>query len=80
MGDVLKLMQKGAQRRHVGETRLNAESSRSHSVFTCFIEKTSRSDNGLTNVITSRLNLIDLAGEGWLGLGLEAALATNSNK
>jgi kinesin family protein 15 len=64
--DVLKLMQKGANSRHVGETRLNRESSRSHSVFTCTIEKTTVSDNGLKNVITSRLNLIDLAG-GWAG-------------
>ncbi len=61
-------MQKGANSRHVGETRLNRESSRSHSVFTCTIEKSTVSDNGLKNVITSRLNLIDLAGAAAAGL------------
>jgi hypothetical protein len=69
--EVLRLMQRGANNRHVGETRLNRESSRSHSVFTCTIEKSTTSDNGLKNVITSRLNLIDLAG----GAGGRAAAA-----
>lgn len=61
--DAMKLMQRGATNRHVGETRLNRESSRSHSVFTCTIERHSKSgDSGLTNIVFSRLNLIDLAG------------------
>jgi hypothetical protein len=58
----MRLMALGASNRKVGETLLNKESSRSHSVFTCFIEKTVKSDNGVANVITSRLNIIDLAG------------------
>jgi hypothetical protein len=58
----MKLMQRGAEARHVGETRLNRESSRSHSVFTCTVERHAKSDNGLTNILFSRLNLIDLAG------------------
>lgn len=57
------LMKRGAENRHVGETRLNRESSRSHSVFTCTVERNSKSDNGLTNILFSRLNLIDLAGK-----------------
>ena len=36
--DVLTLMRHGQENRHVGETRLNRESSRSHSVFTCTVE------------------------------------------
>lgn len=60
--DVLTLMRHGAENRHTGETRLNRESSRSHSVFTCTVEKTSKASNGVTSVICSRLNLIDLAG------------------
>lgn len=110
--DVLTLMRHGSENRHTGETRLNRESSRSHSVFTCTVEvreigvlsslvlfegvccslcsysglssrspsclimqlthaltlphrlpqKTSKAKNGVTSVICSRLNLIDLAG------------------
>jgi kinesin family protein 15 len=64
---VLALMRRGAENRHVGETRMNRESSRSHSVFTCILEKTCKSgSDGVTSVIMSRLNLIDLAG-GWVG-------------
>lgn len=59
---MLRLMELGSRNRKVGETLLNKESSRSHSVFTCFIEKTLKSENGVANVITSRLNIIDLAG------------------
>lgn len=59
----MRLMRMGAENRHVGETRLNRESSRSHSVFTCTLERHSKSEEtGVTNVLFSRLNLIDLAG------------------
>ncbi|WIA12855.1 hypothetical protein OEZ85_006481 [Tetradesmus obliquus] len=61
--DAMRLMRTGAENRHVGETRLNRESSRSHSVFACTLERHSKSqDTGVTNVLFSRLNLIDLAG------------------
>lgn len=70
MEDVLALMRKGAENRHVGETRLNRESSRSHSVFTCTVEKSSKASNGCNSLICSRLNLIDLAGRwAWLAGG-----------
>jgi hypothetical protein len=60
----MALMRKGAENRHTGETRLNRESSRSHSVFTCVLERQSKNQaTGITNVLFSRLNLIDLAGE-----------------
>jgi len=36
--DVMTLMRHGAENRHTGETRMNRESSRSHSVFTCTVE------------------------------------------
>lgn len=59
----MALMRKGAENRHTGETRLNRESSRSHSVFTCVLERQSKNQTtGITNVLFSRLNLIDLAG------------------
>lgn len=38
----MRLLRRGAENRHVGETRLNRESSRSHSVFTCVIERNTR--------------------------------------
>jgi hypothetical protein len=38
----MRVLRRGAENRHVGETRLNRESSRSHSVFTCVIERHSR--------------------------------------
>jgi len=61
--DAMRLMRIGAENRHVGETRLNRESSRSHSVFTCVLERQSKNQaTGITNVLFSRLNLIDLAG------------------
>lgn len=60
--DASALMRKGAQNRKIGQTRMNHESSRSHSVFTCTIESTSRSEAGITNIRFSRLNLVDLAG------------------
>ena len=56
-------MRRGAENRRVGETRLNVESSRSHSVFTLLLERSSRQrESGLTSVVFSRLNLVDLAG------------------
>lgn len=63
----MALMKRGAEARHVGETRLNRESSRSHSVFTLVLERNSvEKESGLTNIVFSRLNLIDLAGGvGW---------------
>ncbi|GFH13200.1 kinesin motor domain-containing protein [Haematococcus lacustris] len=61
--EVMALMRRGAEHRHTGETRMNRESSRSHSVFTCIVEKSSKGGSGgVTSVICSRLNLIDLAG------------------
>lgn len=60
----MALMWKGNQNRHTGETNMNSRSSRSHCVFTCVVERTSKnSANGVTSVVCSRLNLIDLAGE-----------------
>ena len=72
--DAMRLMQRGAEARHVGETRLNRESSRSHSVFTCTVERHTKSDNGLTNILFSRLNLIDLAGRRALSFTASPAL------
>ena len=61
--DALRVLDIGAQNRTVGETAMNRESSRSHSVFMLTITS-SRTDRetGLTTNRTSHFNLVDLAG------------------
>lgn len=53
------LLKVGADKRTVGATKMNMESSRSHAVFTLSISKRSINDGV---VHTSRLHLVDLAG------------------
>ena len=60
--DVSSLLVRGQAARKVGETALNRESSRSHSVFTCTLECSSTDASGVTQILHSRLNLVDLAG------------------
>lgn len=59
---VLQLLAEGAQNRHVASTKANADSSRSHCVFTCVLESKGVED-GVTSIRTSCLNVVDLAGE-----------------
>ncbi|KAL3814192.1 hypothetical protein ACJIZ3_015460 [Penstemon smallii] len=61
VGDILHLLSQGSSNRRVASTNMNAESSRSHSVFTCVIESRWEKDS-TTNFRFSRLNLVDLAG------------------
>lgn len=57
------MMRKGTENRRIGETNMNRESSRSHSVFTCIMESSSKgAEDSCTRVKFSRLNLVDLAG------------------
>ena len=58
----LAVLMKGVRNRHVGETAMNKESSRSHSVFTMCVEGTLKGADGLTKKRHSVLNLVDLAG------------------
>ncbi|XP_059632075.1 kinesin-like protein KIN-12B [Cornus florida] len=61
--DVTQLLIKGLSNRRTGATSINAESSRSHSVFTCVVESRCKSmADGLSSFKTSRINLVDLAG------------------
>ncbi|PSS32623.1 Kinesin-like protein [Actinidia chinensis var. chinensis] len=63
MKDVTQLLIKGLSNRRTGSTSINAESSRSHSVFTCVVEsRCKRTADGLSSFKTSRINLVDLAG------------------
>ncbi|KAK1947697.1 Kinesin-like protein KIF15 [Phytophthora citrophthora] len=56
-----ELMTVGAQNRRVGQTSMNRESSRSHSVFILQLQTKETSAEG-TKIRTSRFNLVDLAG------------------
>lgn len=60
--DVLALLEQGTKNRHIGETRMNRESSRSHCVLIATIRTECNTAAGVRNVRTSRLNLVDLAG------------------
>ena len=60
--DLTRLMEEGTERRMVDATELNAQSSRSHSLFSLIIECTETTDDGDTRSVTSKLNLVDLAG------------------
>ncbi len=61
--DVGRLLAQGSANRRTGTTNMNQESSRSHSVFTCVLEMHTTDASGITHHISSRLNLVDLAGK-----------------
>ena len=54
-------MQSGNSHRITGETKMNAHSSRSHAIFTIYIE-TSQILDSREVIRTGKLNLVDLAG------------------
>ena len=65
--DALHLLRFGVRQRSIGATAMNAESSRSHLVFTLTMEaveedSTSSVEESVRRVRTSQLNLVDLAG------------------
>ncbi|VDD88474.1 unnamed protein product, partial [Enterobius vermicularis] len=61
VSDLISIVDEGLTRRHVAETAMNAESSRSHAILTLTV-KTTSSSGGITVHKHSRLNLVDLAG------------------
>ncbi len=52
----------GRKNRHIGETKMNKDSSRSHSIFTIQIETIEIGIDGQPHVRAGKLNLVDLAG------------------
>lgn len=58
--EIVELMALGAQSRTVGYTQMNAESSRSHSIFTIKIHQKDAEDE--TKSVFAKINLVDLAG------------------
>ena len=59
--EAYEVYERGSLNRHVAETSMNRESSRSHSVFTLFIQSKQRVGE-IMDVRESRFNLVDLAG------------------
>ncbi len=59
--EAYEVYERGSLNRHVAETSMNRESSRSHSVFTLFIQSKQRVGE-IVDVRESRFNLVDLAG------------------
>jgi Kinesin motor domain len=59
--EIEKAMIFGTSHRKTAETNMNSASSRSHSIFTVYIE-TGQHINGEHRVKAGKLNLVDLAG------------------
>lgn len=57
-----KYMHIGNNNRATGETLMNKDSSRSHSIFTLYIESQMQDDLGKDKFTAGKLNLVDLAG------------------
>nr|CAB3259087.1 osmotic avoidance abnormal protein 3-like [Phallusia mammillata] len=65
VGNVLeceRVMSMGWQNRTVGATLMNADSSRSHSIFTIYLEACDTGIDGGDHIRAGKLNLVDLAG------------------
>ncbi len=60
--DIQKCLDKGNKNRHVGQTSMNDQSSRSHSIFTVYLEI---EENG--KIRSGKLHLVDLAGSERVG-------------
>lgn len=60
--DCEKVMSIGWKNRSVGSTLMNADSSRSHSIFTIQLEMATIDESGEEHIKAGKLNLVDLAG------------------
>lgn len=60
--ELLSYLSLGAANRTVGSTDVNAQSSRSHAIFTIHMEQRRFSQRGEVNVLRGKLHLVDLAG------------------
>jgi hypothetical protein len=57
-----QVLQNGYRNRHVGQTNMNRESSRSHAIFVLTLNINVEQENGTMKNRMSRFNLVDLAG------------------
>ena len=60
--DLQRLLNAGCKNRKVGETAMNKDSSRSHSIFTIYVETSEQGPTGETTFKVGKMNLVDLAG------------------
>mmetsp|Transcript_34136 Transcript_34136/g.59579 ORF Transcript_34136/g.59579 Transcript_34136/m.59579 type:complete len:756 (+) Transcript_34136:21-2288(+) len=60
--EMKEVMRLGARNRSVGETEMNQESSRSHSIFIITVESSDTDAEGIAHYRAGKLNLVDLAG------------------
>lgn len=60
--EIEKIMNAGMRHRKVGQTAMNDQSSRSHSIFTIYIETSVMLPDGNQKIKAGKLNLVDLAG------------------
>jgi kinesin family protein 3/17 len=60
--EIEKHMDHGTLKRMTGETAMNKDSSRSHSIFTIYVETSEKDESGETIIKAGKLNLVDLAG------------------
>lgn len=80
---LMEIMIKGNKNRHVGQTKMNHESSRSHSIFTVTVECAEIGTDGKAHIKVGKLNMVDLAGSekqsktGSEGVRLEEAIKIN---
>ena len=65
--DIENCLERGNKNRHVGQTSMNDQSSRSHSLFTVYLEIEEKGENGQSRIKSGKLNLVDLAGSERVG-------------
>jgi len=65
--EVFKILEKGSIKRQTAETKMNANSSRSHTVFTVTVFVNQQSIDGQDMLKIGKLNLVDLAGSENIG-------------
>lgn len=61
-GELMNLLDDGKQNRQVGATKMNANSSRSHCIFTITVERSEVGADGQNHIRVGKLNMVDLAG------------------
>lgn len=62
IAELENLLKTGTDNRSKGETKMNKESSRSHSIFSIYLETSQRVDDNNSRITAGKLNLVDLAG------------------
>ncbi|XP_015435263.1 PREDICTED: bipolar kinesin KRP-130-like [Dufourea novaeangliae] len=65
--DVFKILQKGSEKRQTAATLMNANSSRSHTIFSITVHIKENTIDGEELLKTGKLNLVDLAGSENIG-------------